>query len=130
VIMHSKSASIAFLALVLILAHADSSIAAEEESLPSYRLSVSFDLTNNLLRGTTAITLPEAGAAVSPGTLKIISVVLIGVPVEYHIADPLIKIASKGLIEITYEGTSRGDGETRKNTENAGVVGAGLVIMP
>ncbi len=99
-----------------------------EQSLPVYRLSVSFDLKGNLMRGTAAITLPEAGdTTVSPGNLRIISVTLNGSPVDYKTKGKLFKVADRGTLEIQYEGTFKGEQESRENLENAGVVSTGVV---
>ncbi len=97
-------------------------------SLPVYRLSVSFDLKNNLLIGRAVITLPEAGGiTVSPGELRITSVMLNRSPVDYRTKDNLLKITGTGILEITYKKTFRGDTGNTENLENAGVVPTGVV---
>jgi len=104
---------------------------AEEKplhSLPVYRLSVSFDLKNNLLKGRAAITVPEAGGmTVSPGNLRITSVTLNSLPVDYKTKDNLIKITGSGILEITYEGTFRGEPGSNENLGIEGMVSAGMV---
>jgi aminopeptidase N len=98
------------------------------QSLPVYSLSVSFDLKSNLLRGRAAITLPKAAdMTVSPGNLRIISVTLNGLPVDYRTKDNLFKVTGTGILEIAYEGTFRGEPGSNENLESAGMVSAGMV---
>ncbi len=97
------------------------------KSLPVYRLSVSFDLKRNLLRGRAIVSLAEAGdMTVSPGNLTITSVTLNGLPVGHRTKDNLFRIAGSGVLEIAYEGTFRGPGGS-DTLDNAGVVSAGVV---
>jgi aminopeptidase N len=98
------------------------------QSLPFYRLTVSFDLKNNLLKGTAAITLPDTGdMMVSAGNLRIMSVTLNGSPADYKIRDGLFKIGGKGTLEIRYEGTFKGETGNADNLQNAGVASSGVV---
>jgi len=100
------------------------------QSLPVYRLSVSFDLKNNLLKGRAAITLPKTGEmTISPGNLRITSVTFNKLPVNYRTKDNLFKITGTGILEITYEGTFTGKPGSGENLENAGMVSAGLVSV-
>jgi aminopeptidase N len=97
------------------------------QTLPVYRLAVSFDLKSNLLRGTASITLSDTGdTTVSSGKLRILSVTLNGSPADYKIKDGLFKIAGTGTLEIKYEGTFKGE-PGKANLENAGVVSSGVV---
>lgn len=125
----NKTASILCFTFALIVFQTNPCGADEKpaRSLPVYRLSVSFDLKSNLLRGTAAIALPEAGAAVSPGNLRITSATLNGSPVDYDAKDKLFKIAGKGTLEIQYERTFKGEQGAKDDFENAGVVTTGVV---
>ncbi len=122
-----KIVRILFFILALILYKTDVYAAKERpgQSLPIYRLAVSFDLKNGLVRGSASITAPEAGTTmVSQGNLRITSVMLNGSPIPYGAKDNVFKIRAKETLEIQYEATYRGDGG---NLENPGVVQAGLV---
>jgi len=119
------------LLLVLSLFVFQKDLRAEEkkpmQSIPEYRLTISFDLKNNLLRGTAVILLSDAGATtVSTGHLRITSVTLNGSPVEYKIKNGLFRTTGRGTLEIRYEGIFRGE-PGNDNLENAGVVSTGLV---
>ncbi len=99
-----------------------------EQPLPVCRLSVSFDLKTNLLRGVAAITLPEAAdTTISTGNLRIVSVTLNGLPADYKAKEGMFKIAGKGTLEIRYEGTFKGGQDTRGKLENEGVVSKSVV---
>ncbi len=100
---------------------------AEEKpaSLPVCRLSITFDLKNNLLRGVATITAPEAGATVSTGRLRVISKTMNGS--DYWQIGNQFRIRGKETLEIKYEETFKGEGGTRENPENPGVVAAGVV---
>ncbi len=113
---------------VFIIARAHTAEAGEERQFPLYGLSVSFDVKNNLLRGMASVTLTGDGdTAFSAGDLRIESIRLNGKPVDYRIKDGAFKVAGKGVLEIRYEGTFKGEQGGTENLENAGVVSAGIV---
>ena len=99
----NKAACLLYFTLSLIMLQTDL-YGAEKNTgqfLPDYRLSVSFDLKNNLLRGKAVITMPEAGVVtIFPGNLTIKSVALNRLPVVYTTKDNVLKIAGNGLLEI------------------------------
>lgn len=69
----NKAGCLLLLTLALLIFQTD--LYGEEnkpvQSLPVYRLDISFDLKNNLLKGTAAITLPDAGdTTVSTGHIQ------------------------------------------------------------
>ncbi len=123
----NKTAGILSFTLVLILFQSNLYGAEERpaQSLPVCRLSVSFDLKSNLLKGIATITAPEAGAVVSTGNLRITSATVNGS--GYWPIGNQFRIRGRGTLEITYEETFRGDRGTRGNLENPGVVPAGVV---
>jgi uncharacterized iron-regulated protein len=130
VTIQNKAGCLLLLTLALLVFQTD--LYGEEkkpvQSLPVYRLAVSFDLKNNLLKGTAVITLSDAGdTAVSTGHLRIMSVTLNGSPAEYKIKDGLFKIAGRGTLEIRYEGTFKGETGNADNLQNAGVASSGVV---
>jgi aminopeptidase N len=97
------------------------------QSFPVYRLSVSFDLKRNLLKGRAEITLSEtSGTTVSLGNLRITSATLNKSPLNYRVVGDQLKIAGTGVLEITYEGTFGGETGGNANLENPGVVSAGM----
>ncbi len=69
------------------------------ENLPLYNLSVSFDISKNLLKGVSTITLPENREMnISTGNLGITSVKLNGLPVSPGIKEGIFKVNSTGSI--------------------------------
>jgi aminopeptidase N len=98
------------------------------QSFPVYRLSVSFDLKHNLLRGNAEITLSEpGGTTLSLGNLKITSATLNKSPLNYRIVGNQLKVSGTGILHITYEGTFGGEQGGGANLENPGVVSAGII---
>jgi aminopeptidase N len=98
------------------------------QSLPVYTLTLSFDLKHNQIKGRATITLPEVGGiTVSPGNLRITSVTLNRLPVDYKTDENMFKIAGNGILEMTYDGTFEGDPGNSENLENEGVVSTGVV---
>ncbi len=96
-------------------------------SYPLYKLSVSFDLERNLLKGTAVITLQEDRAiTISVGDLKVLSAKVNGRPVTPDAGTDLLELKGRGAAEIEYEMTF-GDGRENGSLENAGVVSANLV---
>jgi aminopeptidase N len=114
-------------AFMVLPASLDAAEGVPEQLLPACRLSVSFDLKGNLLRGNATITVPEAGAAVSTGNLRITSATLNGSPVDSRAKDNTFTVSGRGTLEITYEKTFKGNGEGPGNPENPGVAPAGMV---
>ena len=127
--MIRNAAKLFLLSLLAVMTIAPRSALAEdtqERSLPSYNLSVSFDLKENLLRGTAKIVFPESGEiAVSAANLIVVDANLNGRPVEYSKKDGLIKAFGKGTLEINYQGVFRGG--RQNNLQNTGVVSSGVV---
>ncbi len=116
------------IALILFSANLCGAEKGPEQSLPIYRLSVSFDLETNLLKGTAVITLPESGnTAIAFGNLRILSVTLNGSSVDYKGKDGMFRMAGKGTVEIRYEGTFKEGFGNTASLENAGVVSTGMV---
>ncbi len=113
---------------VFIIAHVHTVRAEEEPQFPVYDLSVSFEVKNNLLRGIASIAVSgDEDIAFSAGNLRIESIRLNGKPVDYRIKEGAITVAGKGVLEIKYEGTFKGERGKAENLENAGVVSEGIV---
>ena len=123
----NKTAGILCFTLVLILFQSNLYGAEERpaQSLPVCRLSVSFDLKSNLLKGVATITTPEGGAVISTGNLTITSATVNGS--AYWPIGNQFRIRGRGTLEITYEETFRENGGGQGNLENPGVVPAGVV---
>lgn len=104
-------------------------IAEAEETVPIYDLSVSFDIKNNLLKGTAHITFQEdSERIISTGNLKIISIRFNGKPLEPEIKGGIFKLSRKGKLEVTYEGSFPESGEVEiENLENVGVVSKNMI---
>jgi uncharacterized iron-regulated protein len=103
--------------------------AEAEETLPIYDLSVSFDIKNNLLKGTAHITFQEdSEKIISTGNLKIISARFNGQPLEPEIKSGIFKLSRKGILELTYKGCfpESVEGEI-ENFENIGVVSKNMI---
>jgi aminopeptidase N len=97
------------------------------ENLPVYKLYVSFDVKQNLLKGISTIVLPEKREInVSTNNLNIMSIRLNGLPLQPEIKEGMFKVKGKGTIEITYEGVFREEHE-RENPENIGVVSSNII---
>ena len=74
------------------------------ENLPLYNLSVSLDISKNLLNGVSTITIPENMVMnISTGDLRISSVKLNGLPLSPGIKDGIFKVKGKGTLEISFE---------------------------
>lgn len=122
----NKTAGILYFTLALILLQTNLYGAeAWPASLPVCRLSISFDLKSNLLRGIATITAPETGATVSTGRLRINSTTLNGA--DYLQLGNQFRIRGKETLQIKYEGTFRENGGTLGNPENPGVIPGGVV---
>ncbi|MFZ3166615.1 MAG: ChaN family lipoprotein [Candidatus Methanoperedens sp.] len=73
------------------------------ENLPLYNLSVSLDISKNLLNGISTITIPENMVMnISTGDLRISSVKLNGLPFQSGIKDGIFKVKGKGTLEISF----------------------------
>ncbi|MEW6003139.1 MAG: M1 family aminopeptidase, partial [Nitrospirota bacterium] len=96
-------------------------------TLPLYKLSVSFDIERNLLKGNSTIILPEdAETDIFTGSLRIMAVKLNGRPLELKIKEGRFKIRDKGTLEISYEGVFRAE-NIKENPENVGVVTGDII---
>jgi aminopeptidase N len=129
VLMIRNAVKLFLLSLLVVLTVVTRSALAENthsKSLPTYNLSVSFDLKEHLLRGTAKIVFPESeDIAVSAANLTVIDANLNGRPVEYSKRDGLIRALGKGTLEIKYQAVFR-DGR-QNNLQNRGVVSSGVI---
>ena len=81
-----------FVSLLLSYSYISCSYSRSREILPIYNLSVSFDLKNNLLKGTARITFQEDGERnISVGELNIISIKFNGQRLEPVLKDGILK---------------------------------------
>ena len=104
-----------FLMVVLLAGNTD---AAELPLI--YKLSVSFDLDKNLLKGVSTIVLQEERKAdIDIGSLTVLSVKMNGQAVRPEIKDGRMRIGGKGTLEIFFEGTFKKQRaeETAENIE-------------
>ena len=101
--------------LFIVLLVSGTITAAAGENLPTYNLSVSFDISKNLLTGVSTITLPE-DMNISTGSLDITSIRLNGSPISPEIKDGVFR--AKGTVEIFFQGRF-GNENGSKNLENA-----------
>ena len=111
---------IAFIVLLIIgfFTHAVEAV----ETLPSYNLSVSFDIQRGIIRGISTVTMSESKEInISTGALKIIYVRLNGQPLEPEIKNGMFKVNIKGILEIGYEGMFKEE-SGKENLENTGVI--------
>jgi aminopeptidase N len=127
-----KNKVVFFLHLILMAAIALASPCLAEntnaQTLPTYNLSISFNLKENSLKGVAEIIFPEpTDIVVSTGNLTIIAAAMDGKPVEYSEKEGLIRTSGKGSLEIKYEGIFRGEQGKVKNFENPGVVSGGII---
>jgi len=107
-----------------------SGIAESTETLPVYKLSVSFDMENSLLKAAAHITFPEDGTRdILTGDLRIIAITFNGQPLVREIKDGMFKICGKGILEITYEGYFREEQQATEieDLENVGVVTKNII---
>jgi len=106
-----------------------SGIAESTETLPVYKLSVSFDMENSLLKAAAHITFPEdVTRDILTGDLRIIAITFNGQPLVPEIKDGIFKICGKGILEITYEGYFREEQATEiEDLENVGVVTKNII---
>jgi aminopeptidase N len=97
-------------------------IAVAGENLPLYNLSVSFDISKNLITGNSTLTIPENGELnISTGNLEIRSVKLNGLPLDTKVKEGLFKVKGKGKLEISFKGKfAKVNGNA--TLDNAGVV--------
>jgi aminopeptidase N len=97
------------------------------ENLPLYNLSVSFDISKNLVKGVSTITLPENREMnISTGNLGITSVKLNGLPVSPDTKEGIFKVNGTGTLEIFFDGTF-GKVNGSGNPGNAGVVSNDII---
>jgi aminopeptidase N len=128
----SKKKAFFLLHLVLMATMALASPCLAENStpkkLPTYNLSVSFNLEENSIKGVSEIIFPESTEIViSTGGLTITAVALNGKPVGYSKKEGLIRASGNGTLEIKYSGVFRGGPAKIRNFENPGVVSGGLI---
>ena len=117
-----KKYIIAFFVLILFVSSSEAST-----SYPLYKLSVSFDLEKNLLKGTAVIRLQDdRTVTISVGDLKVLSAKVDSRPVTPDAKTHLLELKGRGSAEIEYEMTF-GDARENNSLENAGVVSANLV---
>lgn len=99
--------------------------AAAGENLPLYNISVSFDISKNLLNGVSTITIPEnMEMNISTGDLEISSIKLNGLPLSPTAG--IFKVKGKGTLEISFDGKF-GEVTGTQNPENAGVVSNDII---
>jgi aminopeptidase N len=97
------------------------------ESLPEYNLSVSFDISKNVINGDATILLKEDGEAhIAMGNLTVTSLKFNGSPVQHEIHNGILTIKGKGTLELAFESVFGEDGKT-ENPENAGVVSRNII---
>jgi aminopeptidase N len=124
-----RNAKLFLLSLAAVLAILSQPALAEKmpkESLPVYNLSISFDLKENLLKGTADIIFPESGETeVSTANLTVIDAKMDGRPIEYGKKGGLIKVSGKGTLEIKYQAVFTN--ERLNNPENAGAASSDIV---
>ncbi len=106
--------------LALLLSAFFTSTVASGENLPQYNLSVSIDVSKNLLEGNSTINFVNNETNISTGNLEIKSVKLNGFPIKPEIKDGIFNVKGNGTLEISFEGRFARIGE--QNPENAGVV--------
>ena len=100
---------------------------AAAENLPFCNLSVSFDISKNLLKGVSTTTLSENREMnISTGNLKITSVMLNGLPLEPQIKEGIFKVKGKGTLEVFFE-YKPGEVNANENLQNAGVVSNDII---
>ncbi|MEW6417574.1 MAG: ChaN family lipoprotein [Nitrospirota bacterium] len=117
--------TVSFMAFIVSLFFAYAVEAAED--IPVYKLYVSFDVKQNLLKGISTITLTgKREINVSTNNLNIMSIRLNGLPLQPEIKEGMFKVKGKGTIEITYEGVFREEYE-KENPENIGVVSRNII---
>jgi hypothetical protein len=88
---------------------------------------VSFDISKNLLKGVSTITLSENREMnISTGNLDITSVKLNGLPLEPQIKEGIFRIKGNGTLEISFESKFAGV-NGNENLENAGVVSNDII---
>ncbi len=100
---------------------------AAGENLPIYNLSVSFDISKNLLKGVSTTTLSENREMnISTGNLEITSVMLNGSPLEPEIKEGNFKVKGKGTLEISFE-YKLAEVNANENLQNAGAVSNDII---
>ncbi len=100
---------------------------AAGENLPLYNLSVSFDISKNLLKGVSTITLSENREMnISTGNLEITSVMLNGLPLEPQIKEGIFKVKGKGTLEVFF-GYKLAEVNANEKLQNAGVVSNDII---
>ncbi|MCZ7392079.1 MAG: M1 family aminopeptidase, partial [Candidatus Methanoperedens sp.] len=113
--------------IALLLSGFFTSTAAAGENLPQYNLSVSFDISKNLLEGNSTITLSgNSEMNISTGNLNVTSVRLNGLPLEPRIKEGIFKVKGNGMLEIFFEGKFAGVNRDH-NPENVGVVSNDII---
>src|SRR4030042_4484221 len=119
-----------FIIIIFFSILSSSGIAESTETLPVYKLSVSFDMENSLLNAAAHITFPDDGTRdILTGDLRIIAVTFNGQPFVPEIKDGVFKISGKGTLEIIYEGYFQEEQQVTEieELENVGVVSKNII---
>jgi len=96
-------------------------------TIPRHDLSVSFDMSENLIRGVSHITLPgDKEIRIYTHDLTVSSVTLNGSPLKGAAVGRFISTDGKGSLEITFEGIFRGIQE-EGGLENAGIASGNVI---
>ncbi len=112
------------LSLILALS---SSIGFAEENLPSYNLSVSFDLNKSTVNGKAVISVQnEKDLLISFGNLRIISVKIDGQVVPDYMNLKTITLKGKKSAEIIYNAYFP-DEQENSNLQNSGIVSSNII---
>jgi len=96
-------------------------------NIPRHDLSVSFDITENRIKGVSHITLRgDREIKIYTHNLTVTSMTLNGLPLKGETKGHVISTDEKGNLEITYEGVFR-NGHREENLENAGVISGNVI---
>ncbi|HEY9205622.1 MAG TPA: ChaN family lipoprotein [Candidatus Methanoperedens sp.] len=97
------------------------------ENLPFYNLSISFDISKNLLKGVSTITLSgNREMNISTGNLDITSVKLNGLPLEPQVKGGIFNVKGNGTLEIFFQCKFEGV-NGNESPENVGVVSNDII---
>src|SRR4030042_5798104 len=119
-----------FIIIIFFSILSSAGISESTEKLPVYKLSVSFDMENSLLKAAAHITFPEdATRDILTGDIRIIAITFNGQPFVPEIKDGVFKISGKGTLEIIYEGYFQEEQQVTEieELENVGVVSKNII---